>query len=221
MYSSTRRLRMSEFDPKQTEIPKESDNLIPQNQMDLYKTNDDADESQKLSTIRNILLGGQIKQYDSRFTELEKRFETIKEKLFDQTTNTLTGLENKISSEFESLTKRITDQVGTEFETYTQKLDSEKKERYSSIEKFVSRLDQLETSTQSQFNDLKKQIQGIETTLQQKISAQVGMIKEEIQSEFETLSANVQEKINQQTQRKIERSEMVGFFKDMAERFNM
>jgi len=212
---------MSELDPRQTETQIESTELVTQNETAVARATDEADESQKLSTIRNILLGGQIKQYDSRFTELEKRFETIKDNLFDQTKNTLSGLEKKISTEFETLTSRITGQVETEFETYTQKLDTEKKERYTSIEKFVSRLDQLETAAQSQFNDLKKQIQGIETTLHQKISEQVGIIKEDIQSEFDSLSANIHEKINQQTQRKIERAEMVSFFKDLADRLSL
>jgi len=213
---------MSELDSKQTDTPTtESTELVPQMETPVSQVTDETDENQKLSTIRNILLGGQIKQYDSRFTELEQRFETIKEKLFDQTTNTLTGLEKKISTEFDSLTKRITDQVETEFETYTQKLDAEKKERYTSIEKFVSRLDQLETIAKSQFNDLKKQIQGIEATLQQKISEQVGIIKEDIQSEFDTLTENIHEKIAQQTQRKIERTELVGMFKDLADRFTI
>ena len=213
---------MSELDSKQTDTPTtESTELVPQMETPVSQVTDETDENQKLSTIRNILLGGQIKQYDSRFTELEQRFETIKEKLFDQTTNTLTGLEKKISTEFDSLTKRITDQVETEFETYTQKLDAEKKERYTSIEKFVSRLDQLETIAKSQFNDLKKQIQGIEATLQQKISEQVGIIKEDIQSEFDTLTENIHEKIAQQTQRKLERTELVGMFKDLADRFTI
>ena len=212
---------MSELDPRQTETQIESTELVTQNETAVARATEEADESQKLSTIRNILLGGQIKQYDSRFTELEKRFETIKDNLFDQTKNTLSGLEKKISTEFETLTSRITGQVETEFETYTQKLDTEKKERYTSIEKFVSRLDQLETAAQSQFNDLKKQIQGIETTLHQKISEQVGIIKEDIQSEFDSLSANIHEKINQQTQRKIERAEMVSFFKDLADRLSL
>jgi predicted nucleic acid-binding Zn-ribbon protein len=212
---------MSEFDPKQTDTPKESSDVIPQGETAVSQTTEDADESQKLSTIRNILLGGQIKQYDSRFTELEQRFESIKDKLLDQTTNTLTGLEKKVSTEIETLTKRITDQVGTEFETYTQKLDTEKKERYASIEKFVSRLDQLETAVKSQLNDIKNQIQTIEGTIQQKVSEQVGIIKEDIQTEFDTLSTSIHEKINQQTQRKIERTELAGFFKDMADRFSI
>jgi predicted nucleic acid-binding Zn-ribbon protein len=212
---------MSEFDPKQTDTPKESSDVIPQGETAVSQTTEDADESQKLSTIRNILLGGQIKQYDSRFTELEQRFESIKDKLLDQTTNTLTGLEKKVSTEIETLTKRITDQVGTEFETYTQKIDTEKKERYASIEKFVSRLDQLETAVKSQLNDIKNQIQTIEGTIQQKVSEQVGIIKEDIQTEFDTLSTSIHEKINQQTQRKIERTELAGFFKDMADRFSI
>jgi predicted nucleic acid-binding Zn-ribbon protein len=212
---------MSEFDPKQKNTSNESSELVPQIETAVSQANEDADESQKLSTIRNILLGGQIKQYDSRFSELEQRFEAIKNNVFDQTTNTLTGLEQKVSKEFETLTKQIADQVGTEFETYTQKLDTEKKERYASIEKFVSRLDQLETVVKSQLNDIKNQIQGIDATIQQKVSEQIGGIKEDIQNEFDTLSANIQEKINQQTQRKIERTELAGFFKDMADRFNI
>ena len=212
---------MSEFDPKQKNTSNESSELVPQIETAVSQANEDADESQKLSTIRNILLGGQIKQYDSRFSELEQRFEAIKNNVFDQTTNTLTGLEQKVSKEFETLTKQIADQVGTEFETYTQKLDTEKKERYASIEKFVSRLDQLKTVVKSQLNDIKNQIQGIDATIQQKVSEQIGGIKEDIQNEFDTLSANIQEKINQQTQRKIERTELAGFFKDMADRFNI
>jgi phenylalanyl-tRNA synthetase alpha subunit len=212
---------MSEIDSKQTDPTTESTELVSQTTMNVTQTSDEPDESQKLSTIRNILLGGQIKQYDSRFTELEQQFEMIKEKLFDQTTNTLTDLEKKVTSEFGTLTKGITDQVEKEFSTYTEKLDAEKKERYASIEKFVSKLDQLEIVTQSQFNDLKKQIQDIEVTLQEKISKQVDMMKEEIQTEFETLSANIHEKISQQTQRKVERTEMVSFFKDMAERLSI
>jgi predicted nucleic acid-binding Zn-ribbon protein len=212
---------MSELDSRQPEMQIQSTELVPQTETAVARTIDEADESQKLSTIRNILLGGQIKQYDSRFIALEKRFETIKDNLFDQTTTTLTSLENKISTEFETLTKQITGQVETEFQTYTQKLDTEKKERYTSIEKFVSRLDQLENIAQSQFNDLKKQIQAIETTLHQKISKQVEIMKEDIQSEFDTLSANIDEKINQKTQRKIERAEMVSFFKDLADRLSL
>jgi len=213
---------MSEFDPKQTDTPIESTELVPKMEIGTSpQATDEPDERQKLSTIRNILLGGQIEQYDSRFNDLEQRFETIKDKLFDQTTNTLTGLEKNIASEFETLTRRITDQVETEFKTYSEKLDAEKKERYSSIEKFVSRLDNLESIAQSQFNDIKSKIQGIEATLQQKISDQIGMIKEDIQSEFDTLSSTIHDKINQQTQKKIERTEMVGFFKDMAERLSL
>jgi glutamyl-tRNA reductase len=212
---------MSEFDHKQSDTPTEKSELVSQVETTVPQATEDADESQKLSTIRNILLGGQIKQYDSRFTELEQRFESIKNNLFDQTSNTLTGLEKKVSTEFETLTKRITDQVGAEFETYTQKLDTEKKERYASIEKFVSRLDQLETVVQSQLKDIKNQIQGIETIIQQKVSEHIGNIKEDIQTEFDALSANIHEKINQQTQRKIERTELAGFFKDMADRFNI
>jgi F0F1-type ATP synthase membrane subunit b/b' len=208
---------MSEFDSKQTETTE----LVPQTEANVSQTTSETDEKEKLSTIRNILLGGQIKQYDSRFTELEQRFEKIKEDLFDQLKNTLSGLEKKISTEFETLTKQITDMVAQEFGTYTQKLDDEKKERYTSIEKFVSRLDQLETVAQSQFNDLKNQVKGIESILQQKISDQVGIMKADLQTEFDTLSTNMHEKIKQQTQKKIERTELASFFKDMADRFSI
>jgi len=212
---------MSAFDSKQIETQTEATELVPQTDKGVSQLTSETDEKEKLSTIRNILLGGQIQQYDSRFTELEQRFEKIKDDLFDQTKNTLSGLEKKISTEFETLTQRITDLVAQEFGTYTQKLDAEKKERYTSIEKFVSRLDQLETVAQSQFNDLKNQVQGIESTLQQKISDQVGMMKADIQTEFDTLTTNIHEKINQQTQKKIERTELVNFFKDMADRFSI
>ncbi|ETR69118.1 MAG: BdrF [Candidatus Magnetoglobus multicellularis str. Araruama] len=195
--------------------------MVPKAEPAVSHPVDDIDESQKLSTIRNILLGGQIQQYDSRFSEIEKQFEIIKNSLFDQTKETLSGLEKQVTSEFENITTRITEQVKTEFEIYTEKLDTEKKERYSSIEKFVSRLDQLDTEFQKQFNDIKTQIQGIETTLQQKISSQVEIIKQDLQAEFDTLSASIQDRVKQHTQNKIERTEMVGFFKDMADRFSL
>jgi len=208
---------MTESDQQQSH-PTE---MVPQVESNEPQTVDAMGEAQKLSTIRNILLGGQDDKYGSRLTELEQKFETARESLADQTKETLSGLEKQISSEFESLTQHITSQVKQEFETYTEKLDAEKKERYTSIEKFVTRLDQLETETNSQLKDIKTQIQGIEKTLQEKISNQVQAIKDDLQAEFDTLSDNIQSKINQQTQSKIERTELAGFFKEFADRFSL
>ncbi|MBF0449618.1 MAG: hypothetical protein HQK75_02855 [Candidatus Magnetomorum sp.] len=212
---------MSELEPKQADTISEAASMIPQVASTASIADEDIEESQKLSTIRNILLGGQIKQYDSRFTDLEKRFEEIKAKLLDQTQDTLSGLDTQIKSEFESFTTRISEQVKKEFEIYTEKLDIEKKERYASLEKFVSKLDTFENEFKSKFKDIQSQVQTIENTLTNKITEHIQVIKEDMQSEFESLSEAILEKNRQQIQSKIERTELVGFFKDMADRFSL
>jgi len=208
---------MSAFEQKQTETNTGTAE-VPQV---ASENGDSFDESQKLSTIRNILLGGQIEQYDSKFTDLEKRFEEIKNNLFEKTQNKLSNLDNKIQNAFGSFTQTLTDQVKKEFEVYTEKLDAEKNDRYSSLEKFVSRLDKFENECNGKFSEIQTQIQNIENSLAQKIGEQIQVIKEDIQSEFDKLSEAVKSKVDQQVKSKIERTELVSFFKDMADRFSL
>jgi len=213
-------VRMSELEQKQDDSAPEATEMISQQVTATNNTDEDLEESQKLSTIRNILLGGQIKQYDDRFTDLEKQFDIIKKNLFDQTKNTLTNLDTQIRTELETFTTRIGEQITKEFETYTESLDEEKKDRYSSLEKIVSKFDALETEYSNKLSDIQSKIQQIENNLAQKITEQVQVIKEDIQNEFESLSAKIIEKNQQLIQSKIERSELVDFFKDMADRFS-
>jgi phage-related protein len=210
---------MSELEHKQDDQTPEATEVIPQVKTTMTTTDEQMEESQKLSTIRNILLGGQIKQYDNRFSDLENRFKEIKESLFDQTKGTLTNLEKQLKSEFETFTTKIGEQITKEFDVYTEKLDEEKKDRYASLEKFVEKQEALEKDYAEKFETIHSKIQQIEDTLSQKITEQVQAIKEDIQSEFESLSATILEKNQQQIHNKIERSEMVDFFKNMADRF--
>jgi DNA anti-recombination protein RmuC len=162
-------------------------------------------ESGNIDKIRQILFGGQMRDYEKRFSRLEERLLKESADLRDETKKRFDSLETFIRNELEALTARLQAEQ-REREESAQSLSREMQEASRSLEKKLGQFDEQNTRSQ---RDLRQQI------LDQSKS-----LSDDIRHKHEEISAMLAREVAELSRDKTDRSALAALFSEVALRLS-
>ena len=162
-------------------------------------------ESGNIDKIRQILFGGQMRDYERRFTRLEERLLKESSNLRDETRKRFDALETFIKNELEAVTNRLQTEQRTREES-VQSLSRELQDTGQSLEKKLVQFDEQTTRTQ---RDLRQQI------LDQSKS-----LTDDLQQKHVEISAMLEREVAELSHDKTDRSALAALFSEVALRLN-
>jgi hypothetical protein len=158
-------------------------------------------ESGNIDKIRQILFGGQMRDYDKRFSRLEERLLKEAADLRDETKKRFDALETFIKNELEALTSRVQSEQRSREES-VQGLSREMKDTGQSLEKKLAQYDEQTTRDQ---RDLRQQI------LEQSKS-----LSDDIRQKHEEISAMLAREVAELSSDKTDRAALAALFSEVA-----
>jgi len=161
-----------------------------------------SDDNSALKKVRDILVGGQIKEYDSRFAELEDLIKSKAENINKDTKSQFATLEVYIKDEFEKLKKEIEENTKKELDLYKNSFTTEKKERDRAMENFSTDIGKLREE------------------INQHIIENSNDLKEELYQKIDELSELINTKNEKLLGNKLEKAHMSILLKEMADKLD-
>ena len=162
-------------------------------------------EAGNVDKIREILFGGQMRDYDKRFSRLEERLARESSELRAETKRLLEALETFVKKEFESLTNR---------------LQSEQKTRDESVQDVTRKLQETGKALESKLAQFDTQTTQAQRDLRQQLLDQSKSLSEEIRRKHDEVSALVQREVTELSHDKTDRTALSALFTEVALRLN-
>ena len=162
-------------------------------------------ESGNIDKIRQILFGGQMRDYEKRFSRLEERLLKESADLRDETKKRFDALESFIRNEMEAVSGRLQAEQRTREES-AQTLSRELREARESLERKIGQADEQNTRSQRD--------------LRQQILDQSKNLSDEIRQKHEELSAMLAREVAELSRDKTDRSALAALFSEVALRLN-
>lgn len=155
--------------------------------------------------IRDILFGGQMKDYERRFVKLEEK---------------LTQEANRLAQDMEARIDSLDKFMRRELERRTEQLQQERKERIDALksldaelqkvnDNLVERLEQLDRNTQAEISETRQEFHDEVAILQTRLREQHDALQKELENESESLR-----------QDKVSRDSLANLFSEVALRLN-
>lgn len=158
-------------------------------------------ETGNVDKIRDILFGGQMRDYDKRFSRLEERVTKESSELRDNTKRAIEALESFVKKEFEALSAR---------------LDSERQGRDG-----VARdLQDTARAFQKKLEDFDNQTAQAQRDLRQQLLDQSKALNEEIHRKHDEVSSLLQREVADLNHEKTDRAALSALFTELALRLN-
>lgn len=168
-----------------------------------YSAAEPADDN--IDKIRDIIFGGQMRDYDRRFSRLEERLIKDSADLRSETTRRLEDLEQFVRSELEVLTKRLSGDSNSHTESI-HKLSDAMRETAQSFERKISEFDENHNRAES---DLRQQL----LNLSKNFSEDLQRVQQESSAKLERESAELRDD-------KVDRAALAELFGEFAMRLN-
>jgi hypothetical protein len=162
-------------------------------------------ESGNIDKIRQILFGGQMRDYEKRFSRLEERLLKESADLRDETKKRFDALETFIKNEFEATTDRLRAEQRAREES-AQSLSRDLQEARESLEKKLNQFDEQNTRSQ---RDLRQQI------LDQSKS-----LSDDIRQKHEEISGMLAREVAELSRDKTDRAALAALFSEVALRLS-
>lgn len=163
------------------------------------------DSGESLDKIRNIIFGAQMRDYDRRFDQLERKLREESARLRDEVFGRLEQLERHVKAEIDTLTERLRLEDAARAEA-DEALAGELREQGQSFERRVARVeDQDARSTR----ELREQILAESKGLAAELLRQKSEMTESFERSLAALRAT-----------KTDRSQIAGLLAEMAMRLN-
>ena len=124
--------------------------------------------------IREILFGGQMRDYEKRFVRMEERFAKAADSLREDMKKRLDALESFMQQEFESLGQRLKNEKAERSESLKE-LAKEMRDLSKTLEKKIS---QVEDQTASGHADLRSRL----LDQSKQLSGDLGQLRKEVSS---------------------------------------
>lgn len=151
--------------------------------------------------IRDILFGGQMRDYDKRFTRLEEQLTKDSAELREHTKRSVETLESFVKKEFEALAAR---------------LDAEREGRDG-----VARdLQETSRTIEKKLQDFDNQTAQAHRDLRQQILDQSKSLNEEIHRKHDEVSTSLKREVAGLNHEKTDRAALAGLFTELALRLN-
>jgi len=156
-----------------------------------------------MDQVRDILFGGQMRDYDKRFKRLEERFSqeniNFREDIFQR----LKAVEEQVSGELESL---------------IEKNKVERQERVNALQDLEHEIKTLKKELNSRFTQLDEQIARDIRNLRQQTLNKFQELTLQIRQQNDNLTNLVNQEVTQLHDEKVDRADLASFFHDMAVR---
>ncbi|HKZ80015.1 MAG TPA: hypothetical protein VJ124_17205 [Pyrinomonadaceae bacterium] len=162
-------------------------------------------EGGNIDKIREILFGGQMRDYEKRFSRLEERLIKDSAELREETTRLFATLEAFIKKEIDALTE------GLNTERYSREgtISLLSRELHETRDVLAAKLQQsLELNTRAH------------RELRQQILDQSRGLAEEMRRKYDELAANLNRQIAELSQEKTDRASLSALFTEVAMRLN-
>ena len=162
-------------------------------------------ESGNVDKIREILFGGQMREYEKKFVRLEERLAKESAELRDDTKRIVLALETFVKKEFEALSNRLqAEQLSRE-----NSVDGVSRELLYTTKALETKLAQFENQAVQAQRDLRQQL------LEQSQS-----LGEEIRRRHEEISARLEREVAEINNDKTDRASLSALFTELALRLN-
>jgi len=160
-------------------------------------------EEQSIDKVRNILFGAQTKQYEQKFTRLEKLVQKEIKNLRDQTDKNFDSLEKYLKKELES----ISDQLNTE-----------KDERGETVEDLSKMLKDINRNLDKKITKLNDKSIKSQRDLQEQILQQSKDLMVEIRTKYEEISAQIERSVSELDKGKTDRIDLANLLLEVSMR---
>ena len=164
-----------------------------------------ASEAGNVDKIRDILFGGQMRDYEKRFARLEERLIRESTELREENRQAVAALETFIKKELEVLTNRLQNEQQSR-EAVIQCVSRELHDTARTIE---NRLSQFDNQTTAAHRDLREQILD-----------QSKALSDEMRRRHEDMASMLQREVADLTHQKTDRTALSSLFTEIAMRLN-
>lgn len=158
-----------------------------------------------LEKVRDLLFGGQMRDYDRKFARLEERLVKETTELRDEVKKRIAALEAYMKAEIESLSDRLRAEQDARTGA-TKELTRDLRDRAQEFEQKTSQLDDLVARTQ---RDLRQQMHGLHQEL-----------ADDIRERIEDVLARIAREAHELRTDKADRSALAALLTEMAMRLN-
>ncbi|MEP6913141.1 MAG: hypothetical protein ABI923_10325 [bacterium] len=169
--------------------------------------NDDAmnAESGNVDKIREILFGGQMRDYDKRFNRLEERLLKESAELREESKRRVEALETFVNKELAALVNR---------------LQAEQQTREGSVQTMSRELNEAIKSLDARLTQFYNQSTETQHDLRQQLLEQSKNLNEEIRRKHDDVSATLERELAELNHEKTDRTSLSALFTEVALRLN-
>lgn len=162
-------------------------------------------ESGNVDKIREILFGGQMREYEKKFVRLEERLAKESAELRDDTKRSVLALETFVKKEFEALSNR---------------LQAEQLSRENSVDGVSRELLYTTKALETKLAQFDNQAVQAQRDLRQQLLEQSKSLGEEIRRRHEEISATLEREVAEINNDKTDRASLSALFTELALRLN-
>ena len=162
-------------------------------------------EAGNVDKIREILFGGNMREYDKRFFRLEERLAKESEDLRSETRKLVDSLETFVKKEFEALINR---------------LESEQKSRNEAVQDVAQELRYTAKALETKLAQFDAQTTQAHRDLREQILDQSKSLSEEIRHKNDEVSSTLDRQLRELNHEKTDRASLSALFTEVALRLN-
>ena len=162
-------------------------------------------EAGNVDKIREILFGGQMRDYDKRFSRLEERLLKESTELREDSRKRFEALEMFVNKEFAALASR---------------LQSEQQNREGSVQTVSRELQEAIRSLDGKLTQFSNQTTETQHDLRQQLLEQSKNLNDEIRRKYDDVSATLAREFAELNNDKADRSALSSLFTELAMRLN-
>ncbi len=162
-----------------------------------------SDSQENVDKIRDILFGGQMRDYESRFHNIDK--------LIRQETA-------RLNSDINARLDQLDAYVKSEFSVLSKKLVAEGKERKNDSEELSSAMAEMRKGLENRIADVDEVHGAAEQEMRARIHEQANELLEAIRSNQVAIENSLRDESNRLGEEKVARSDLAGLFTEVAMR---
>ncbi|SRR6266498_3718607 len=162
-------------------------------------------EAGNVDKIREILFGGNMRDYDKRFSRLEERLARESSDLRSEAKKLLDSLETFVKKEFEALSNR---------------LESEQKNRHESVQDVSQELRHTAKALETKLAQFDTQTTQAQRELREQLLDQSKSLSEEIRRKHDEVSSVLDRQVKELNHEKTDRASLSALFTEVALRLN-
>jgi hypothetical protein len=161
--------------------------------------------SGNIDKIRDIIFGGQMRDYDKRFARLEERLLKESADLRDETRKRFDALEQYIKQEVKALGERIS---------------AEKSQRNDDVKELEKGLKDLTRNFEKKTTQIEEAVAKGQSELRQNLLDQSKSLSDDIKKKHDEIVASLEREANDLREDKTGRTELAALFSEVAMRLN-